>query len=460
MTSHSLPRSRPSEPGVAAQGVLDYLDAVERADIEMHSLLVVHHGVVAAEGWWAPYTADRVQLLYSLSKSFTSSAVGIAEQEGLLSIDDLVLDHFPDEAPAHPSANLRAMRVRDLLAMASGHQEDTKERMTAGAPDLVRAFLALPPEHPPGTHFTYNQGCTHTLAALVSRLSGQPLLDYLRPRLFDPLGIDQAIWTLAPDHVEQGWSGLHVVTESIAKLGQLYLQGGRWQAAQVIPESYVEEATRKQVENRHHSENPDWQQGYGFQFWRCRGDAFRGDGAFGQLCVVLPGLDAVVACTAQTAEMQTELNLIWEHLLPALRADPGRRDEHAEERLARRLRDLSTRRGEARYQGPRQAAVFEPDGDTAGLGRLLVEPAADGPRLTVAHAGGEVAVELRAGRWAEADLPGVGTLLSPVAISGGWVSEQEFRADLVFLSSPHRLRLRATTGRSPRYVARWAQAPL
>ncbi|MGH7912466.1 MAG: serine hydrolase domain-containing protein [Candidatus Dormibacteraceae bacterium] len=460
MTALSLPRSRPSEQGVAAAGVLAYLDGVERAGIDLHSLMVVRHGAVVAEGWWAPYSADRVHLLYSLSKSFTSSAIGIAEAEGLLSIDDLVLDHFPDEAPANPSPHLRAMRVRDLLAMASGHREDTVERVMAGAPDLVRAFLALPPEHAPGTRFTYNQGCTHTLAVLVRRRSGRSLLDFLRPRLLDPLGIDQAIWTLASDGVEQGYSGLHAVTESVAKLGQLYLQRGRWRGRQLIPETYVEEATRKQVENRDQAENPDWQQGYGFQFWRCRGDAFRGDGAFGQFCVVLPGKDAVVACTAQTAEMQAELDLVWEHLLPAMGAADLEPDERAEEQLARRLGDLSTARVEGRSQGPREAVGFEPEGETAGLRRLRVERTSEGPRLTIEHAAGAVAVDLRPGRWAGADLPGVRTLLPPIAISGGWVSEREFRADLVFLTSPHRLSLRGIAGPIPRYTATWVQAPL
>ncbi len=463
MTAPALPRSRPSAQDVDAQGLLGFIDAAEEAGLDLHSLLVVRHGAVVAEGWWEPYRADLVHLLYSLSKSFTSTAVGIAQAERLLSIDDLVLDHFPDEAPADPSPNLRSMRVRDLLAMASGHEEDTAQRVMAGAPDLVRAFLALPPEHAPGTVFTYNQGCTHTLAVLVSRLSGVSLVDYLRPRLFDPLGIDQALWTLAPDGIEQGFSGLHATTESVAKLGQLYLRRGRWDGRQLVPESYVEEATRKHVENRDRNENPDWQQGYGFQFWRCRGDAFRGDGAFGQLCVVMPGRDAVVACTAQTAEMQTELNLVWKHILPALqdRLAPGAATSDAEDRLAHRLRHLSAARVEGMAQGPGRPVVFEPRGNTEGLRTIRAEAVDGGIQLSIGHAEGETTLVAHPGSWSSAELPSVGRLRPPIAVSAAWTRDRELRADIVFLTSPHRLSVRGVVdAHHPWYRADWMQAPL
>lgn len=459
MIATALPRSRPSDQQVDARGLLDFLDGVERRGLDLHSLIVVRHGAVVAEGWWEPYRPDLVHLLYSLSKSFTSTAIGIAQAEGLLSVDDLVLDHFPEEAPAHPSANLRAMRLRDLLAMASGHEEDTAQRMMAGAPELVRAFLALPPEHAPGTVFTYNQGCTHTLAVLVSRLSGLSLLEYLRPRLLDPLGIDQALWTLAPDGVEQGYSGLHATTESVAKLGQLYLQRGRWQGQQLVPESYVEEATRKHVDNRTRNSNPDWQQGYGFQFWRCRGDAFRGDGAFGQLCVVMPPQDAVVACTAQTADMQGELNLVWKHVLPALR-DEVRPDQRAERELAERLAKLATPRVEGTGAGPGHAVVFEPEGGTAGLRVIRAEPLEGGIRLSIDHGEGTTELVAHPGTWTEGELPAGPNSHSPVAVSAAWNRQRELRCDIIYLTTPHRLSLRGVVSAHPRYRATWVQAPL
>ncbi len=321
--------------------MLAFLDAAQHAGLDLHSLMLLRHGHVVAEGWWAPYRADGVQLLYSLSKSFTSTAIGIAQGEGLLSVDDPVVGFFPDNVPAGASPHVTGMRVRHLLSMASGHAEDTYPALAEGGPDLVRSFLSVPPEREPGSLFCYNQGCTYTLSAIITELTGQRLGDYLRPRLFDPLGIDQVYWRHSSEGIDLGYSGLHLTTEAIAKLGQLYLRDGRWEGRQLVPASYVRQAQRKQVDNSQRAEGADWQQGYGFQFWVCRHDSYRGDGAFGQFCVVVPAADAVIACTAQVEDMQVEIDLFWEHLLPAV-AGQAPPDPAADERLFERLQGLST----------------------------------------------------------------------------------------------------------------------
>ena len=341
VTARPLPRSSPSAQGVDAAGVLAFLGAVERARLDLHSFMLVRHGHVVAEAWWAPYRAEGVHLLYSLSKSFTSTAIGIAQAEGLLSVDDPVVGFFPDKVPVGASPYVTGMRVRHLLSMASGHAEDTKPALMEGGPDMVRSFLSVPPDREPGSFFCYNQGCTYTLSAIITELTGQRLGDYLRPRLFDPLGIEQVYWQSSEEGIDLGYSGLHLATEPIAKLGQLYLREGLWEGRQLVPASYVGQARRKQVDNSQRTAGVDWQQGYGFQFWVCRHDSYRGDGAFGQFCVVVPGADAVIACTAQVQDMQAELDLFWEHLLPAVsgQAPP---DLAADERLSERLHGLST----------------------------------------------------------------------------------------------------------------------
>ena len=247
MTVRSLSRSAPSAQGVDANGVLAFLDAVDAAGVELHSLMLVRHGHVVTEGWWAPYRADDIQLLYSLSKSFTSTAIGMAQAEGLLSIDDAVIGFFPDKVPPGATSGLADLKVRHLLAMASGHAKDTWSALAEGGPDIVRTFLSIPPDHEPGSYFCYNQGCTYTLSAIITRVTGQRLVDYLRPRLFDPLGIEQAHWVQTKEGIDQGFSGLHLTTESVAKLGQLYLQNGFWGGDQLVPESYVAQAHSKQV---------------------------------------------------------------------------------------------------------------------------------------------------------------------------------------------------------------------
>jgi CubicO group peptidase (beta-lactamase class C family) len=443
--------------------VLAFLDAVGPAALDLHSLMLVRHGHVVAEGWWAPYRADRIHLLYSLSKSFTSTAIGMAEAEGLLSVDDPVVSFFPDKVPVGASSYTTGMKVRHLLAMASGHAQDTWQALANGGPDIVRTFLAIPPDQEPGSLFCYNQGCTYTLSAIITKLTGQRLVEYLRPRLFDPLGIEQAHWLQTKEGIDQGYSGLHLATESIAKLGQLYLQEGRWEGKQLVPQSYVAQARSKQVDNWDRSATPDWQQGYGFQFWLCRHDAYRGDGAFGQFCVVVPGLDAVIACTAQVHNMQAEINLFWEFLLPAL-SGQAPVDHTAEQRLVDRLQHLSTPVISAQADPLGREVTFTRVGDlvryTDRLSEIRVGPADEGTRLTVVMDGADHSFDLRPGGWAEGELPGLHSPLASVAVTGGWTAAEEFQADIVSLTTPHRLQLRAKTGPEPTVDVGWYAQPL
>ncbi len=312
----ALPRSAPEAQGMASAGVLEFVSALDQID-GMHSVMVLRHGQVVAEGWWAPYDAAHNHVLYSLSKSFTSTAVGLAVAEGKLSIDDEVLKFFPDDAPTIVSNNLKAMRVRDLLMMSTGHQDEP-----TAAPDVISAksFLAKPVAHLPGTHFKYNTAATFMQSAIVQKMTGDTVLDYLRPRLFVPLGIERPVWETNFQGISLGGYGLRVRTEDIAKFGQLYLQRGRWEGKQLLPAEWVAMATSKQTSN---GSNPksDWNQGYGFQFWRCRHNAYRGDGAFGQYCLVMPDQDAVVAITSGVKDMQAVLNVVWDKLLPAMQSE-------------------------------------------------------------------------------------------------------------------------------------------
>jgi CubicO group peptidase (beta-lactamase class C family) len=300
----------------------------------LHSFMIVRHGHVIAEGWWKPEAADKPHVLYSLSKSFNATAVGLAIGDGKLRLDDPVLKFFPAQAPVEPSDNLKAMTVRDLLTMTCGH--DTEPKAAGGAP-TVKQFLAHPVLHKPGTHFQYNTMGSYTLSAIVTKVTGQTTLEYLKPRLFAPLGIMDPEWGSSPEGNSLGGYGLKLCTEDIAKFGQLYLQRGKWNGKQLIPESWVAQATSKQVPNSEESHAKigiDWQQGYGFQFWRCTHNAFRGDGANGQLCVVIPDKDVVIAITADTGNFQGEMNAIWDHLYPAFQAEALPADSGAQEKLA------------------------------------------------------------------------------------------------------------------------------
>jgi CubicO group peptidase (beta-lactamase class C family) len=185
----------------------------------------------------------------------------------------------------------------------------------------IKTFLAHPVPKTPGTFFKYNTPATFMLSAIVQKTTGKTVVEYLQPRLFDPLGIPKPRWDANPQGISLGGYGLFIPTEAIAKFGQLYLQKGTWGGHQVVPADWVAQATSKQVSNGSNA-NSDWNQGYGYQFWRSRHGAYRGDGKDGQFCIVLPEHDAVIAITADTGDMQKPLNLIWDKLLPALQPSP------------------------------------------------------------------------------------------------------------------------------------------
>jgi CubicO group peptidase (beta-lactamase class C family) len=430
-----LPRSSPEDQGVSSAGVLAFVEAADRLD-SMNSFMLLRHGHVVAEGWWAPYAPEAPHSLYSLSKSFTSTAVGLAIAEGKLSLDDEVLKFFPDDTPAKPSANLWAMRVRDLLRMNTGQQ--TEPPRTAAQP-WVRTFLAHPVAFKPGTHFLYNTSATYMLSAIVQKATGQTLLDYLRPRLFEPLGIEHPTWEASPQGISAGGYGLSIRTEDIAKFGQLYLQRGMWHGKHLVPAAWVEAATALQTSN---GSNPksDWDQGYGYQFWRSRHGAYRGDGAFGQFCIVLPEQDAVVAITSGVRDMQAVLNLVWDRLLPALRPGSLAPDE-AQERLRQKLKGLTLRPAEGPVVGSSRAEFGRtykfPANDRKLDAIALKEGGEDDAGTLVAKIDGTEQRILcgrrawRKGRAAWGTLP-----VQPMAASGAWTARDTFLARLCFYETP------------------------
>ncbi|MBU3191366.1 beta-lactamase family protein [Clostridium bowmanii] len=317
-SNKQLPRSTPEKQGIPSKAILDFIDDLEKEENEIHGLMILRHGNVVSEGWWAPYRSELKHMLFSLSKSFTSTAVGLAVNEGLISVEDKVIAYFPKELPENISENLSVMKIKHLLSMSTGHDKDTTDHVvlqTEG--NWVKGFLELEVEHEPGTYFVYNTAATYMLSAIVQKVTGHTLLNYLTPRIFKPLGIEGATFETCPKGINTGGFGLSIKTEDIAKFGQMYLEKGMYNGKALIPEAWVVEATKSHISNGS-SKDSDWEQGYGYQFWRCRHNAYRGDGAFGQYCVVMPDQDMVVAINSGIDDMQPVLSLIWKHLLPQL----------------------------------------------------------------------------------------------------------------------------------------------
>ncbi len=430
-----LPRSSPEAQGVSSAGVLEFIGAADKEVDSLNSFMLLRHGHVVAEGWWTPYQAESPHSLYSLSKSFTSTAVGLAIAEGKLSLDDEVLKFFPEDAPAAPGNNLKAMRISDLLRMSTGQQAEPPR-----TPDQpwTKSFLAQPVPFKPGTHFLYNTSATYMLSAIVQKASGQTLLDYLKPRLFEPLGIEHPTWEISPQGVSTGGYGLSVRTEDIARFGQLYLQKGKWQGKQLVPEAWVAAATARQTSN---GSNPksDWDQGYGYQFWRCRHGGYRGDGAFGQYCIVLPEQDAVIAITSGLRNMQAVLDLVWERLLPAIGPAALPPDEATHTQLANRLKGLTLHPAAGEFAPPPQVMgkKYQFAANDRNLeSAMLAEDKASATTLAVRLHGAEQRILCGRGTWVKGRAAWGALTDQPMAASGAWTAADTFTARICFYETP------------------------
>lgn len=340
--TESLPMSTPEAQGVSSQGILDFLDAIGKSRHEFHGFVLVRNGHIVAQGWWSPYRPDLNHSMYSMSKSFTSTAIGFAVTEKLLTVQDKVISFFPNELPEVVSDHLKAMTVKHLLSMSVGHATDTTWEMVQ-TDNWVKNFLSFPVEKAPGSEFLYNSGATYMLSAILQKVTGKTVLEWLTPRLLKPLGIGGATWDNCPMGNNTGGWGMHLTTGALAKFGQFLLQKGKWEGRQLLPASWVEEATTFQIQNGtpEAKETSDWAQGYCYQFWRCRHNAYRGDGAFGQYTIVMPEQNAVLAIHSESPDMQDQLNLVWKHLLPAMRSGTLAANPNAAADLKARLATLA-----------------------------------------------------------------------------------------------------------------------
>lgn len=432
--------STPETEGISSGAILEFIEAMEREQKDaIHSIMLRRHGRIVAEAWWAPYNPDSPHMLYSLSKSFTSTAIGIAQDEGLLSIDDRVIAFFPYETPGNPSDNLKAMRIRDLLKMNSGHQTGTSGGMREGN-TWVEGFLALEVQHKPGTHFVYNSGATYMLSAIIQKVTGVTLLEYLKPRLFEPLEIEDPTWESDPDGINTGGWGLSVKTEDISKFGQLYLQKGHWNGKQLVSEDWVDEATSFQTSNGSDPDS-DWEQGYGYQFWRCRHNCYRGDGAFGQFCIVMPDQDAVLAITSGSSDMQAILNIVWDHLLPGMGKNALPPDDEGLKSLHEKLQGLAISTVEGKENSTNASGIsgktyiMEPN--KMGIKSISFNFDSSPDVITLNIDEKEQSFTIGYQTMEIGSLNSSRMVSKEIAVSGAWESPDKYHIKLIYFETPH-----------------------
>lgn len=347
-----LPRATPESVGISSDALAKWIGELDAKVGRVDSLMVLRDGKVVSECWRAPHSADAPHALYSLSKSFTSTAIGFAVAEGKIKLEDKIVDVFPNDLPAEPSENLAKITIADLLSMSCGH--DVEVSLPGGvlantpavetAQTWVQAFLAHPIPHEPGTVFKYNTPGTYMLSAALQSKVGETARDYLVPRLFEPLKIETPYWETSPEGISKGGTGLYLKTEDIAKFGQFYLQRGSWNGEQLLPADWVDLATSFKISNGSDPKS-DWAQGYCFQFWRCRHNIYRGDGAYGQFCVVIPEKNAVVVMTADAPFYQPQLDMTWDVLLPEMKDAPLPENADALARLREVEKSLKPKEG-------------------------------------------------------------------------------------------------------------------
>lgn len=466
-----LKRSTCAFRQMESAGIRGFLDEAEREGIELNSLMVLIKGEVVFETWYAPYGPEIPHSMHSFTKGLTSTAIGFLVEEGRVSLEDKVISFFPERLPELVSENLRRMNIWHLLTMTCGHEQEPP-RYNVG--DYIRSFLNWPVPYEPGTHFYYNSMGTYMLTAILKKVTGQNLTQYLRPRLFLPLGIYDVTCDQCPMGVENGGGGVYLRTEDMAKIAQLYLMEGRWEGRQLIPSWWIKEAVSIQFKDSYDhmfSDKEDWKCGYGFFFWHCSvPGVYRFDGSFGQFGIVIPEKEAVIITTASEPMPERILSLCWNYLLPAIKPSD---DEKGWKELLKKAAGLKmewyneigmmpvgeNEREEAvngiRWYFPQNDDSMVPvwrrtqkpkpvytDSEKDGIGWCELKFEGKACSLSFLESGLVNTIPLGCAESGEFSLLKSSYADFPVCAKGKWVDQNTFQADIRFLTTAHHGRYR------------------
>lgn len=413
----SLKRASASSCHVDAAGLAEMFE--ELSAHQVHSVMVTRDNFVIAEGWWKPYRREYNHIQYSVSKSFVGTAVGFAVTEGILSVDDKVLDILDGVLPSEPCANMKKLTIRHVLTMSTGHKDE--RNVFHEGESWIYSLLSSYIDGEPGKKFCYISSSTYILSAVIWKLTGQTVFDYLKPRLFEPMGFSENIWwETSPEGLNTGFNGFNATAEDITKLALLYLNRGCWEGKRLLSEEWVREASSLQIKNEDNDRNQklgyrqgfgafseDWKSGYGYLFWHCRPKgAYRGDGIYGQMCIVMPEERMTIAIAAGCREPAEILDVVWKHLLPAV--DNDTHGQEGDLRLRQVLEGLEIPVAVGKKAHPSQKEyskkVYRIAQNEMGMKTLSFSfPEEGNPSVAITSCKGTLEAQIGYGEWAETD---------------------------------------------------------
>jgi len=339
-------RTTPESVGITSASIQKLLDRLESGSTEMHGIQIMRHGKICAEGWWSPFAPGIRHNLMSLTKTYTATAIGIAYTEKLLNLTDRIIDIFREESPKQPDDLLTKLTVRDVICMGSGMESEPSPTI-----NWIRDFIATPVRYTPGTRFMYNSLGSALLGVIIKKITGLSLHEYLKPRLFNKIGIDSTNlrWARMPDGIEAGGAGLYATTEDNLRLMKLYADGGIFEGESILSERYVKYATTKQIDTSLEAINNPFAKdnfyGYGFQIWMCQPEGiYRADGAMGQFAIVCPKQDMIISITETGKGIggpQKTLDAVWIFLKELSNRESLSEDFAASSQLQKRMASLS-----------------------------------------------------------------------------------------------------------------------
>jgi CubicO group peptidase (beta-lactamase class C family) len=437
-----LERAEPREVGVNAAAVEAFLDDAAAIDLEIHGLMLHRRGRVVAEGWWWPYRADRPRIMHSATKSVMASAIGMALDEGRFKLQDKVVSFFPEVLPPVVDDKLAAMTIEDLLTMRAGHAAETSGAIWRGIQTSWTAeFFKIPVVYPPGTTYMYTSAASYMLSAILTRVTGETLHDYLKPRFFAPLGITGEQWDLGPDNINPGGNGLTMKTVDLLKLGVLHAQKGLWHGRRILSEAWIDQATRSHGENN-----------YGYQWATAADGAYLAIGIFMQFVMVFPQHQATLAVIGARQEgSEAFLPLVQQHFPRAFQQmQPADEAALADTRLRARLAGVARKPAIVSHRSTKPAQIngrtYRLASNSVGVTAVRFDFDAAGCVFHLTQAGTDYRVVCGLHDWIEtkADVPGRElhhgySLRSTQLVAGArWLDEDTLQMTWIFAETAFR----------------------